>query len=680
MAAHLATRVYDPTRAPGLFNWALRSDVYLTMWILAWDVHALTTAPGRLFDANIFHPAPTTLALAEHMLGILPLYAPLLAISHDPVLAHQATLVLTFACAFLATCVLVEDWTGCWPAAIVAGTLYAFSPHRAYGLAGLQSEADFYLPLIPLCARRALVAQSPRWMILLAVVLVLQALASLYLAYAAFIAVAVLLTITFACKPAGTRGYTIPVVASVAVAAAVVAVATLPYLHASRSGAIAPPTREFLRLTAASLTETGAAPALLLALITAGGWRRGLRSGVHGAWIVGLIVVAFVGHALAVGPEVQLGGRTLDGPYDLLARVVPGFTAIRNPGRFNALASMGLSALAGVGVAGVVRSATGLRAFLGAATAIAVAGLAIVHSVPRTLPLMPVETWRALPPAYARLARAPVGPVVEVPFWDFNLFPFEREVEARRMYLSTYHWHPLLNGYSGYTPPSYKAVSALVRALPDPRARELLARVTGLRYVLVHRAELSAVQHKRWGEAWREFEALGVFGPDVLFRLRTPPPPNLVQALIDGRASTTTVLGTPLQPLATDGRQAYLSFATPPPRAVFSGLAVDLDVNVKNISKATWPALACAEDHMVMFAYRWEDQNGRVLIEDLAAGRLPYDLVPDDSVRTPVTIVASGLEGPLRLVLGLAQDGRWFDHPLPPISISVVRPRESPSA
>ena len=40
-------------------------DPLLTTWILAWDVHALRTAPFRFFDANMFHPHRWALAYID---------------------------------------------------------------------------------------------------------------------------------------------------------------------------------------------------------------------------------------------------------------------------------------------------------------------------------------------------------------------------------------------------------------------------------------------------------------------------------------------------------------------------------------------------------------------------------------------------------------------------------------
>ena len=42
-------------------------DPYLNVWILGWDLRTITTHPawlltGRIFDANIFYPAASTLA------------------------------------------------------------------------------------------------------------------------------------------------------------------------------------------------------------------------------------------------------------------------------------------------------------------------------------------------------------------------------------------------------------------------------------------------------------------------------------------------------------------------------------------------------------------------------------------------------------------------------------------
>ena len=54
-------------------------DPLLISWILAWDVHALTTDPFNLFNTNIFYPVQNTLALSEHMIAVVPIFRPCLS-------------------------------------------------------------------------------------------------------------------------------------------------------------------------------------------------------------------------------------------------------------------------------------------------------------------------------------------------------------------------------------------------------------------------------------------------------------------------------------------------------------------------------------------------------------------------------------------------------------------------
>src|SRR5258706_13660715 len=69
LAVHLDTHVPD-TEGP------CRFDVPLIMWALAWQSHALTTAPTTWPDANIYYPAPHALFYGEAGFGALPYFLP----------------------------------------------------------------------------------------------------------------------------------------------------------------------------------------------------------------------------------------------------------------------------------------------------------------------------------------------------------------------------------------------------------------------------------------------------------------------------------------------------------------------------------------------------------------------------------------------------------------------------
>jgi hypothetical protein len=57
--------------------------------------------------------------------------------------------------------------------------------------------------------------------------------------------------------------------------------------------------------------------------------------------------------------------------------------------------------------------------------------------------------------------------------------------DAEFQYVSTFHWRPLLNGYSGNTPASYDLLLKAVQDFPSERAIAAL-RTAGAQYLLVH--------------------------------------------------------------------------------------------------------------------------------------------------------------------------------------------------
>ena len=80
-------------------------DPVLNMWILAWDCEQLRAILGgdfsrfsTFFDANIFYPAPLTLAYSEHLipqaLQVLPVYL----VTRDPILCYNLLFLVNLFC------------------------------------------------------------------------------------------------------------------------------------------------------------------------------------------------------------------------------------------------------------------------------------------------------------------------------------------------------------------------------------------------------------------------------------------------------------------------------------------------------------------------------------------------------------------------------------------------------
>ena len=108
------------TAAAVVFTWplvvSLRShlgapegpgDPYLNLWILGWDLRTITAHPawlfnGRIFDANIFHPATGTLTYSDHLIPQALLVLPVYLLSGDPVLCYNVLLFGSFVASGLA--------------------------------------------------------------------------------------------------------------------------------------------------------------------------------------------------------------------------------------------------------------------------------------------------------------------------------------------------------------------------------------------------------------------------------------------------------------------------------------------------------------------------------------------------------------------------------------------------
>src|SRR5207245_10250730 len=99
--------------------------------------------------------------------------------------------------------------------------------------------------------------------------------------------------------------------------------------------------------------------------------------------------------------------------------------------------------------------------------------------------------------------RQPGGPHLGLPLGQGGRE--EPRSQARAMYRSTFHWRPLLNGYSSYWPSAHPRRMQLARRLPDPDALQALRAETGLEMILVHAAEVGSAER-----------ASGSAGPPVL--------------------------------------------------------------------------------------------------------------------------------------------------------------------
>jgi len=136
-------------------------DALLQTWTLDWDAHALVTDPLHFADANAFYPYHNSLAFTETLVGQAVLVAPVIWLTNNPVLAYNLLLLASFILCGWGTYLLAKDLTNSRVAALGAGIIFGFFPHRFGQLSHLHLLAAQWMPFALLFLRRFILAPSP---------------------------------------------------------------------------------------------------------------------------------------------------------------------------------------------------------------------------------------------------------------------------------------------------------------------------------------------------------------------------------------------------------------------------------------------------------------------------------------------------------------------------------------
>ena len=470
-------------------------DPLLNLWALSWVAHQLPIAPMHLFDANIFAPDRWTLAYSETLLAPGLIVAPLLWMGVSSVLVYNIVLLSGFALSGVGTALLVRELTRSIGASIVAGVIFAFLPFRFDHYAHLQLQQAEWIPLALWAFHRVMKSGRLRDGLWLGVFVSCQFLSCMYYGiflagYLVVVGGAVMITTV-----AGVRARLPILAASVALALVLLAPAGNAYLGARQvvgergAGeveALSATWRNYLaapavnRLYGSSAetygsTERRLFPGVLAVLLTAVAlwppW-----SAVRVAYALGLV--------FAVDMTLGLHGLT----YPILYEHLTPFHALRTPARAAIMVGFSLAVLAGFGVTRLLNT---IRSPL-ARVALAFALSAAIIVECRTSPVALVTIPDAAPPVYADLLRdvgsSPRATIVDVPIVAGE--------DQLYMYYSTFHWQTLVDGYSGFFPPTYLRLAGVMRAFPDARSLEAL-RAVGVRYAVIHGEQLAPEEYRR---------------------------------------------------------------------------------------------------------------------------------------------------------------------------------------
>jgi hypothetical protein len=479
-------------------------DPLAIAWQPAWGGHALLHQPLDLFDANRFWPIEDSLAFGDALIG----YAPTGMIGSGPhaaLVRYDLLFVFAYALAFFGAYLLARE-IGLGPAgAAVAGAAFAFAPFRLEQDGHMQVISSGGIPLALALGIRGIRLGNPWWLIAGWVVAWWQVslgfVLGLPFAYglAAAVLVAAIIWLIRGRPPIPRRMW-IAWAVGIAFFIGATWLISEPYLQiadeypeAKRSthevSGFSGPLKVFITAPAESfiwgdatretreslenIPEKTLFPGLaIVALALVGVGSRSLSRGLR----IGLLVGAVAIMALELGFRVEDG---LLWPYRWLYDALPGWNAIRTPGRLATFSSLALALLAGAGATALIRAAARRGPPAWAPAAIAGLLCLVIVTEGRSLPFDPFDD-QAMPDV------PPLGTsTADVPAPQLHL-PAVTAKENRAYQLASTDGFPdIVNGRASTNP---NTVLALIRQMDNFPDRYTVARLQdyGVRSVVLH--------------------------------------------------------------------------------------------------------------------------------------------------------------------------------------------------
>jgi len=449
-------------------------DARFAVWNVAWVAHALTTDPGRLYDANIFYPHRRALAFSEANIGAGLIAVPTWVATRNPFAAHNSVVLFAFSASVVFMWLLARRLTRDAAAAATAAVLFAFCPYVFAHTAHIQL---LMIAGIPLCMLlfHALVDAPTAWRgVALGAALAAQAMSCAY--YGISVGLTIGYATLFLAWYRGlwrSRAYWQSIALAAAVSMVIVLPFFLPFLEIQKEtgfGRTLDESRQWSAYIRSYLASGAHAHAWLLPLIR--DWNQAVL--FPGFIAVGLGIAGWMSAvkprpvhprdretALLYGSIAVLTFWATLGPraglYTVFYTVIPVFSFLRAPERLGIVVMLCLAVLAAFAVRALRDRFTARRGLV-AALACA-AALIELNDIP--------FDWRQaepIPAAYEALAAQPRGPVVEFPFYDRRI---DFHIHTKYMLNSTVHWQPLVNGYSDHIPADFRAVAGTLATFPS---------------------------------------------------------------------------------------------------------------------------------------------------------------------------------------------------------------------
>ncbi len=521
-AALTFVMAYPFSASPGSLVAADLPDTHLFIWTLAWDTHAFLHQPLLIFDANIYHPYPNTLAYSENLIGTAFFAAPIIWLTGNLVLAMNLAALLTCVLCGAGAYLLARRWGLSPAAAFICGVIFAFAPPRFFRLGQLHLTAVQWIPFSLAFLHTYLEHGRRRDLLLAIACFSLQVLSSGH--GAAFLVVAIVLLFAWRTafgQPLAIRQRLKDCSATGAYLLAPSIWVLLPYRAAQVDAGLR---REYPEDSMPGLAEFLASPSRFHEYLQGIVLGRTINEEAVAFLFPGILAILLAGLAIMTWRPIR--ARLCADPtgyFALLALAatlmfvtwpietwryvywLPGFNFIRVPSRFILLLMLCLAMLGAAAFDRLtVRLSTRARAI--AAAVLATFLLAEYTSypfagVPYILEIPAIDRWLNTLPKPFTIAEVPVPS-------PGHLGQYERH-HTTAMLHATAHWQKTVHGYSGIRRPLHHELYMKLTNFPDPAAINALREV-GVTHVVVH-------TDRYQGEDWRAVESQLARSPDFEF-------------------------------------------------------------------------------------------------------------------------------------------------------------------
>jgi len=494
-------------------------DSAFNTWVLAWDVHSLTTNPLNLFNTNIFYPlTKNTLAFSEHLIADMLIAFPVILITHNPILAYNLILFLSFVLSGFGMFLLINYYMKDNYSAFLGGVAFAFCTIRFGHIYHLQLLTAQWMPFALLYSDKFLHNSNYKNLAFLYIFVVLQILSSWYLAFYITITLGVYTLGIFIMnkdlrKKLFIRSFQMKLILFLICIVTAVTPFAYPYIQVAHEYGFTRTLDEVSVYSAdvgdylltpinnliygrisyqfqanRNFGEHSLFPGITVIILSLYGLFLLMRVELKGKKRIALInvsnkiqniylLIALIAFILTLGYPLHFFGHILniDLPYKYLFEFFPGFKSMRVPSRFGFIVMLSLSVLAAYGLSRFIETKPKIKK-----AAISFIFVLLILSESLYVPVLggTMPIGREIPDVYQWLANETGDfAIVEIPsdLWS----------DSSYMYYSTYHWKRIVNGYSGFVPDNYSETMMTLMSFPSNKSIDLLKSIK-VKYIVIH--------------------------------------------------------------------------------------------------------------------------------------------------------------------------------------------------